>query len=892
MDLAIGFAVSVLALAGEPAGPPPRPSIPGAEAIRSASAPAAAAFIENVGQWETPIRFVGPRRDGIALFLSPDALWIQLVLAGPEARDRAAPSGAAALPCAAEGAGGRGVNLRLALEGSGARAGVAGADRSPTRFRYFLGNDPSRWREEVPGFGKAVYEDVVEGIDLVVRGEGRGFEYDLHLDRGADLSRVVFRVEGGSSPLRLGEGGSLVLETSVGAVRQPRPEAWEEAAGGSRRAVACAFHILGPDRFGFEVPGRSPGSSLFVDPQLLYSTFLGGSDPGNPFAPDAPQAIAYDPAGFAVVAGWTESPNFPTTPGAFLPAIGGGPDGFVTRLPLAGGPPSHSTFLGGNGADFVAALALDATGAVVLGGYTNSNNLPTTPGAFDATFNSVSSFYRDAFVARLPLAGGPPVYSTYLGGSLHDSVYALALDAAGEAVVAGHTFSTNFPVTAGAYDTSFNGPSTVPVGGDAFVARLPLTGGPPSYSTFLGGAGQDAARALALDGPGLAVVAGQTYSTDFPTTPGAFDTTLGGAVDAFVTWLPFTGGPPSGSTYLGGSGGFEEWATVLALDSTSGAVLAGYTGAADFPTTPGAFDTSLAGTFDAFVSRLPVSGGPPSYSTYLGGSGADIAYAIALDATGASLVAGYTDSPGFPSTPGAFQTALTGFNQDAFVSRVALSGGAAWYSTFLGGAFHDQALALALDATGTALVAGTTASPGFPTTAGAFDTSYNGGTNDGFVTHMTLLPTGAASYGASSPGCAGALALGVTSAPTVGNASFSLICGNAPPNGTGVLGFSGAPLATSLSILGVQVWIDPGSPAFFTVPVGANAAGVAQVPVPIPSLPLLAGASVYAQLVFLGPASPPPCPPSGFSASTALAITVQPWLRQENLREEDGHDVT
>ncbi|MCI0588143.1 MAG: hypothetical protein L0323_15035, partial [Planctomycetes bacterium] len=176
-------------------------------------------------------------------------------------------------------------------------------------------------------------------------------------------------------------------------------------------------------------------------------------------------------------------------------------------------------------------------------------------------------------------------------------------------------------------------------------------------------------------------------------------------------------------------------------------------------------------------------------------------------------------------------------------------------------------------------ITGYTYSADYPTTPGAWDTTYNGSGAffDVFVTRLDMLPTGASAYGASTPGCAGPLAIGVTSWPQVGNAAFAITCWHAPVNATGLLAFSGAPLATPFVFLGAWVWLDLVSPAFFVLPVPSNAVGTAQVPVPIPANPALAGGQAFVQFFWAGPNSPsPPCPPLGVSASSALAIAVQP----------------
>jgi hypothetical protein len=256
----------------------------------------------------------------------------------------------------------------------------------------------------VRGYGSVRYEGLYPGVELLVREGDSNLEYDLVLAPGADLSAVTVRVEGAEGGLRIEEEGTLVASTSLGNVRQPRPRAWEETSAGPR-PVECFYELLGPDRFRFRASGVEEGASLVIDPQLLYSTYLGGS------GSDQAWGLALDSTGAAVVAGGTTSTNFPTQ-NAFQTSNGGSGDAFVTRLPLSGGPPSYSTYLGGSNIDYASALALDSTGAAVVVGVTWSTNFPTQ-NAFQTTFGGG---LFDAFVTRLPLSGGPPTYSTYLGG--------------------------------------------------------------------------------------------------------------------------------------------------------------------------------------------------------------------------------------------------------------------------------------------------------------------------------------------------------------------------------------------------------------------------------------------------------------------------------------------
>jgi hypothetical protein len=402
--------------------------------------------------------------------------------------------------------------------------------------------------------------------------------------------------------------------------------------------------------------------------------------------------------------------------------------------------------LAGGHHEEVEALFVDGGGVVTLAGWTQSTNYPTTSGAYDTTYNGLG----DLLVSRLdPGKTGFPqlVYSTFLGGSTGDLAYALAVDARGTVTVAGTTGSTDFPITSGAYDTTYGGGT---YGGDAFVSRLdPSKTGKAQlvYSTFLGGSGSDAANALAVDGNGVVTVAGDTRSRNFPTTSGAYDTTHNGVEDVFVSRLdPGKIGTAQlvFSTLLGGS--MNDYVHALAVGTGGTVTVAGQALSKDFPTTSGAYNTTLIG---GFVSRLdPSKSGAAQlvYSTLLQSARA---YGLAVDAGGVVTVTGETIDPNFPTTSGAYDTTYNGY-WDVFVTRLDPSKiGAAQlvYSTFLGGRRIDIAHALSVDASGVITVAGETLSSNFPTTSDAYDRTNNGGYGDPwdvFVSRLDLSRTGSA----------------------------------------------------------------------------------------------------------------------------------------------------
>ncbi len=365
------------------------------------------------------------------------------------------------------------------------------------------------------------------------------------------------------------------------------------------------------------------------------------------------------------------------------------------------------------------------------------------------------------------------VYATLLHGSLSDVALGVAVDAAGSAYVTGWTVSPSIGATPGAFQTTAKGSL------DAFVAKLNPTGTALVYSTYLGGSGGDQGVSVAVDGAGNATVVGSTLSPNFPVTTGAFQTLWKFGVevgDGFCAKLNAAGSGLVYSTLLGGTG--EDIALRVAVDGAGAAHVAGWTRSFDFPTTAGAFQTAYGGTTknqlgDAFVTKVSPTGAALLWSSFLGGPGADAAAGIAIGPSGTILVTGVAREL-FPITIGSFSNLYFG-NGDVFVARFdpSKAGNASIvYATLAGGGGADFGYGIAADATGNAFVCGYTESFGsfpFPTTAGAFDTGYNG-TGDAFV--MRLSANGATLgwstlLGGSGNDVAISLALDAAGAPYV-----------------------------------------------------------------------------------------------------------------------------
>jgi hypothetical protein len=663
------------------------------------------AFVPNRGQTDESVRYYA-QGAGHAFYFTPDKAVLTFTKKG------------------------KGVALDLTPLGASPSARLEASERGPGKVNYLVGSER---HPNLPTYREVAYRNLWPGVDLVFRGRGGTLEYELHVQPGADPGKIGLAY-GGADGLSIGRGGNLLIQTPLGTLRDSRPRSYQRI-GGRRVAVDSRYALKkGGSAYGFALGASyDPRRALVIDPGLNYSTFLGGAGSDEGFG------IAIDGAGSAYVTGDSVSSDFPTTAGAFEPAYSGGQDAFVTKLSPDGSSLVYSTFLGGTSSDVGKGIAVDASGNAYVGGVTFSSDFPTTAAAFDVSSNGG----YDAFVTELNADGSALSYSTYLGGVGYDEVKSLAIDGTDNAYLTGYTGSADFPTSAGALDPALTGLY------DAFVTKLNATGSALSYSTYLGGSFFDQGNAIAVDGAGSAYVTGSGTSTDFPTTAGAFDTSSNGDSDTFVTKLNSAGAALNYSTYLGGS--LDDQGFGIAVDGAGSAYLTGYTASVGpgtgttFPTTSGAFDTIYNGGGDGFVTKLNAAGSALSYSTYLGGTGYDQGNGIVVDGAGLAYVTGYTNStPGgsvtdtpFPTTAGAFDTTYNGA-YDAFLTKVDVAGATLTYSTFLGGAGGDYGYAIAVDGAGSgAYVTGSSSSSNFPTTAGAFDTSHNGN-SDAFVTKLLV----------------------------------------------------------------------------------------------------------------------------------------------------------
>lgn len=395
-------------------------------------------------------------------------------------------------------------------------------------------------------------------------------------------------------------------------------------------------------------------------------------------------------------------------------------------------PLVFSTYLGGSADEAVNGVAIDANGDIYVAGRTSSTNFPTIAGAYQTSYGTNT----DAFVTKMNSTGTSVIYSTYIGGSNNEQANDIAVDASGNAYITGFTKSTDFDITSGVFQTSHAG------GDDVYVTKINASGSSLLYSTFIGGSSNDIALGIKVDGSGNAYVCGRTQSSNYDITSGAYQTTLAGGNDIFVTKVNSNGTALLYSTFIGGSS--DEEASAIAIDGSGNAYITGYTmSSTNFDITSGVFQTTFGGAFffgDAFVTKINSSGNGLTFSTYIGGSDDDFATDITIDASNNVYIAGYTYSTNY-DVQSAIQGTLSG-QTDLIISKLNSTGTSLVYSTYLGGTGDESATELEITISNEVIITGNTSSTDYDVVAGSYQTTSGGGFSDAFCTKLNAAGNG------------------------------------------------------------------------------------------------------------------------------------------------------
>lgn len=856
------------------------PTDPTPSHARELGAASSGRFLPNRGQWPSPELYratVG----GLPFYLEASgwSFWLHQPAGALDAAAEALPEVAA--PVAADDPASTSLALALRMSFEGAEV----AELLPETplggvANFALGGAGGRVIAGVPGFASVLYRSLYPGIDLRVRTSGECFEYDLIVRPGADLGVVSVRVEG-AQRLERSEAGSLLCTTALGLVEQPAPRTWAIGPDGVERPLACHYELRGCDRFGFHLAARSPGETVIVDPPILYSTLLGGTDHENVYG------LLEDGGGRVLLVGDSASPNFPTTFGVVQPNFGGGPyDGFVALLDPSL-PPSQqlvfATYVGGDQDDRIVEAALLTSGRIAFAGHTLSANLPITPGCYQATHQGA----RDGFVGVLGADGQQILALTYLGGNDEDFLFSVHETPTQDLLVAGRTRSQPYPPVYSPnllfppFQPQHNGGS---MGNDGCLAILDVDCTTVRYATYFGGSDDEWIRCDAISPSGVITLHGGSSSTDFHVTPNAFrSASAGGSLGALlysrkeIVLAQLDPSAPAGQqlvygTYVGGSS--QDWCRYVRVGQTGELTLVGTTASVDFPSTPDSYQPSFAGgailntsaqpnflAGDAFLLRLdPRRNGNAAlvWGTYFGSAGPDQGLDAVLDPSGDIMAVGWSVAGAwsFPTTPDAPRRSYA--LNEGWVARWKGDGRQLLHSTLLGGLNHDGAWLVVSHAPGVVTVTGATLSANFPV-VGA--NAIYAGQYDAFVTRLALDAVGTTRYGAASAYAGRYPTIHALGDAIPGNASFGIACSRGPASGVGALWIGVQP--TFLPILCATLLVNPAA-LVASVPVTADANGEHVLPAALPAQPL---SGVYLQYLWL--ASPMPvC----LSASDGLVL--------------------
>jgi len=699
-------------------------------------------FEPNQGQTAASVKFLA-HGSGYGLFLTADEAVLQ-VQHSAGSSPLSAPSSRLSSRRASSSV------IRMRIDGANPSAGVSGASPLRGKSNYFIGNDASKWRQNIPQFARVEYHGVYPGVDLDYYGDEGQLEYDFRVAPGADPNQIALSFQGASARIDSGGSGDLILSTGPGEVRfhapriyqrvdQPDAPAAGNASANAETLVRGSFRQLAANKVGFTVGEYDHSRELIIDPTLSYSTYLGGSGtevcPSGAVAPGqgCPQ-VAVDTAGNIYVAGSTTSANFPVTvSGSSLTGVQNIFIAVLNPLLPPGQQLTYATYLGGTGTDTLAGLAVDALFSIYVAGTTDSTDFPTdgTVPAFqtgtivagNGGFPGTHGFLSKFAYPTSPASGTYALaYSTYLSGNGVDNVTGLAIDTAQNAYVTGDTTSTNpvsngFPANANGFQTASNSPGNP----QFFATMISTLSGSVSYSTFYGG-GNFAGAPTANVGGGIAV--------DPPpnTTPNLYFT---GTTNMLS--VPGSNGQPALPLFA---------AQQTCLDQP----------AVTASPCPGPAPTNT----NALVVKINPNqaGSNPVFATYLGGGGPDTGSGIAVDTSGDVYVTGSTASTVWvcnctsefqPNGYGGITTSgYGGGSSDAYVAKIGPQSGSIFplnYFTYLGGSGQDYGSSIQVDPNQAVHVTGTTFSPNFPVTTNTLQAAPGGG-GDAFVALISTTSGG------------------------------------------------------------------------------------------------------------------------------------------------------
>ncbi|MBL7766149.1 MAG: PKD domain-containing protein [Chitinophagaceae bacterium] len=606
-------------------------------------------FIENKNQWDKDIRFKTDLSGGHIYFTNNSFRFVYFDPSDLEEvhelkHEQPATAYESKIDCYAYSVDFIGANREVLISPAG---------KKKYYHNYFLGNDPSRWAGNVGVFESLQYPNIYPGIDLIAHSEENSFKYDLIVRPGSDHS--VIRLHYTGIKPQLLANGNLQLNLGFNQVEELAPYCYQIIQG-VKKEVKSKYTLSSNGDLTFEFPqGYQKEYELVIDPTLVFATY--SSSTATTFGFSA----TYDLSGSLYAGGECFGVGWPASTGAFQTNFGSGVDAGINKYDPNGTTIIYSTYYGGSGSDLPNNMVVNTMNELAITGSTSSSNLPVTAGCYDNALGGNS----DAYVAHFNATGTALIGATYMGGSGIDAqnIFSISpnygdgnrgeifFDSNNDIVVAVSTQSSDFPVTAGAYQSVFNGGTQ-----DGCVFKVNTTCTNLLFSTFLGGSGDDACFSIAPNSAGNWTVCGGTNSSNFPTTAGAYQTGAGGGTDGFVSILSANGTALLNSSFIG-TAGFDH-AFKIQVDPNDTVYVCGQTNGAAFPVSPGVY-TNPGSTI--FMQKYTPNLSQLALSTRIGQTTNLVPTAFLKDNCGNVYFSGFQANGTLPLTPNAYQSTAGGF---------------------------------------------------------------------------------------------------------------------------------------------------------------------------------------------------------------------------------------
>ncbi|MGA1793891.1 MAG: putative Ig domain-containing protein [Thermoplasmatota archaeon] len=673
-------------------------------------------FMENMGQWDPEIRFLGETPFG-HIGIGTDGVYFNIVN-GP-GLEYSKAEGLKSVDDHRLGIGEQkasGHVLKYEFQGS---YGIApeGTQKMDHKVSFFLGNDPSKWVQDVPCYREVLIPDLWQNIDLRYYFGDEGPKYDLILSPWADPASIGVKVLGAED---IGFSDKFMTFEGLGGPLLSDTELRVYYDGGEDSLISSQFSDIGNGAFGFELGRYDRSRTVVIDP-LIFSTYIGGS------YTEYAGSVASNSNGDTYVGGHTYSTDFPTTPGSYSSTD---PSTFsdITLFCIdpTGSQLKYSTYIGGGSSDYFDDIVMDENDNPIFIGHSMSTDFPVSADVYQ-TSNAGS---WDMVIVRMEKDLSDILKATYIGGGYYESEGYIHLQN-GDVYIACETSSSNYPTTSGAWDTTVNGYR------DFAISRLSSDLSELRSSTYLGGNSYEYLGGLTVDSEGDPIIFGQTYSTDYPSTEGAYSTTMSGYVDTVITKVDSTGKEIVCSTFLGGLS--SEVAFAIELTSQNEIAVMGGTYSTDFPTQETSYQKDSNGGADVFFAILNHNASSLLRSTLLGGENLDYYGSMSIDDIGDIHFCLTTMSEDLPFTDTAMQDSYNGGWYDLFFGTLSSNLSHLVYGSYLGGSDRDYLAGLTVDPFGNTIIVGDTNSDDFPLSESAIYETRTG-ENDTFVFKFSILP--------------------------------------------------------------------------------------------------------------------------------------------------------